>query len=144
MIIQVQIQKSLLIIEPILSKSLEIFKSLGIQNIDKSTFGIVFHQRNCGFEKSKKKTKISPFTWHTDDNGAVSYKVFTIIYYLRKDITIKGGNLKYEINYRELIHNVNVGDVLCFKGDIMHNPEPSYGLGCRDIIVVFMKRTRTI
>jgi hypothetical protein len=60
---------------------------------------------------------------------------------LRKDITIKGGNLRYEINDRELIHNVNVGDVLCFKGDIMHNPEPSYGLGCRDIIVVFMKRT---
>ena len=132
-------KQSLLIIQPIVSKSLEIFKQLGIHNIDDTTFGVEFHQLNSGFGKEKQ---ISPFTWHIDDNAVVSYKVYTIIYYLRKDITIKGGDFQYEINDIELKHIVCSGDVLCFKGDISHIPEPSSGFGCRDIICVFIKRTQ--
>ena len=82
----------------------------------------------------------NPFAWHQDDYGAVNYKVNTIIYYLRKDKTIRNGNLKYKINDIEATHIVKKGDILCFRGDLWHYPETSTGFGCRDIIVVFIKR----
>ena len=125
-------------LDPIIKKSLEIFDNFGFNDIDKSVYSVEFHQRNCGFERKNKRE--NPFTWHQDDYGAVNYRVNTIIYYLRKDKTIINGNLKYRINGKEDKHIVKNGNILCFRGDLWHYPETSTGFGCRDIIVVFIKR----
>ena len=65
---------------------------------------IEFHQRNCGFEKKYKRT----FPWHEDDYGAVNFKVYTIIYYIRKDHTIKGGNLEYKFKNKNYIQQIKM------------------------------------
>ena len=124
-------------IDPILLKSISILDNNNIDNYDKNTYYIEFHQRNCGFEKKP----YGIFSWHQDDGGAVSYNVHTIIFYLRKDKTIQGGDLLYKDGSKEQKHIVNVGDIINFRGDLKHKPEETSGFGCRDIIVVFIKRT---
>ena len=128
------------IIQPIKSKSIEILESLKITNYDKNIYAIEFHQRNSGFEKKPYEL----FAWHKDDYEVLGHPVYTILFYLRKDETIKGGNLQYFLKTKNEkirhIHIVNVGDILCFKGNISHYPEPTSGFGCRDLISVFIKR----
>ena len=125
------------LIKPLLEKTKEILDQSGKQNYDMKTYLMEFHQRNCGFEKKSKAT----FSWHQDDYAAVSYKVYTVIYYLRKDKTIQGGNLEYEYEYKKKkIQEINGGEILCFDGDLNHRPELCEGFGCRDIIVMFIKK----
>ena len=124
------------IILPIINKSYQILESQNINNYDRNNYYIEFHQRNCGFEK----TPHSWLVWHKDDYGAVPFKVYSILFYIRKDISVKGGNLLYKINNKEQKHIVNKGDILSFRGDLSHIPEDSSGFGCRDLIVVFIKR----
>ena len=69
------------LIKPLLEKTKEILDQSGKQNYDMRYYLMEFHQRNCGFEKKSKIT----FSWHEDDYAAVNYKVYTVIYYLRKD-----------------------------------------------------------
>jgi len=123
-----------IILDPIITKSKEILDIFDKKNYDLSQYYVEFHQQNCGFQKNNKKF----FDWHIDNYGAVNYKVYTIIYYLRKDITIKGGNLEYilEKNYVQPIED---GKILCFDGNLKHRPEMCSGFGCRDSIVVFIK-----
>ena len=45
------------------------------------------------------------------------------------------GTRAMSINY-----TVSQGDYVLFPGNIYHSPEPSYGFGCRDSIVVFIRR----
>ena len=127
------INKSDLIIE----KSLEELKKNNIQDFDKNVYHIEFHQKNNYFNKKKGSNN---FMWHTDDKAVTKYNVYTIIFYLRKDYSVKGGDFKYKINNNEFIHIVKMGDVLSFKGDIIHKPTETYGFGCRDSIIVFIKR----
>ena len=108
-----------------------------MEQVDSSNYLIEFHQTNC-FEY-KNKTQ-SYFEWHTDDEAPVSFKVYTVIIYLRKDPTVRGGNFEYKIDGINHVHNVNAGDCLIFRGDMYHNPQPSWGFGCRDAIVGFIKR----
>lgn len=103
---------------------------------DPKKYLIEFHQRNSGFEKKKHKT----FDWHEDDFAATSWPVQTCIFYLRKDTTIEGGDLEYKIDGEKHTHKVETGDLLQFKGNISHKPQSTSGFGCRDIIVVFVKR----
>ena len=124
-------------INPIIKKAFDILDSNGTKNYDKNNYLAEFHQRNCGFEKKK----YGHFDWHTDDGGATSYLVYSVLFYLRKDNTVSGGNLEYEINKTKFVHEVKQGDILSFRGDIKHYPQPTEGFGCRDIIVVFVKRT---
>jgi hypothetical protein len=121
----------------IVKKAFDILDSNGTKNYDKTKYLAEFHQRNCGFEKKK----YSHFDWHTDDGGATSYPVYSVLFYLRKDKTVSGGNLEYEINKTKFVHEVKQGDILSFRGDLKHYPQPTEGFGCRDIIVVFVKRT---
>ena len=123
----------------IVNKSVDILKQNGISNFNKNKFYIEFHKRNSGFEK---KDFGNWFIWHEDDNAAVNYLCYTVIFYLRKDHTLKGGNLLYKLNGKECVQTIKTGDILQFKGDIEHCPEPVTGFGCRDIIVVFIKRTK--
>ena len=123
------------IIEPIMIKTKQILDMFNKKNYDLSQYYIEFHQRNCGFEKKCKRT----FNWHTDDYGAVNFKVYTIIYYIRKDNTIKGGNLEYIFENKNYIQQIKDGRILCFDGNLKHQPEICSGIGCRDSIVVFIK-----
>ena len=110
-------------------------ESKHIDNYDKSRYFIEFHQRNC-FGSNKKKT----YEWHKDDYEAVHFKTYTFIFYLRKDITVVGGNLLYKERNKVKTHTVISKTMLHFRGDLLHFPEPCSGFGCRDAIVVFMPR----
>ena len=124
------------ITQPILSKTKEVLNSFGISNYDLSTWFVEFQQRNCGFEKKAKRT----FKWHKDDYSTIPCKVHTVIFYLRKDKSIKGGNLEYKLEKETHHQKIETGDILCFNGNIDHQPEICSGMGCRDSIVVFVKR----
>lgn len=123
-------------IESILAKCKEVLDSFNKTNYDLSKWFMEFQQRNCGFERKVKRS----FDWHIDDYATISYKVYTIIFYLRKDKTIKGGNLEYKLKNKKYNQQIETGDILCFDGDIKHRPEICDGMGCRDTIVVFIKR----
>tara|TARA_Y100000590_G_scaffold328030_1_gene372413 strand:- start:394 stop:879 length:486 start_codon:yes stop_codon:yes gene_type:complete len=123
------------LLNPILDISMNILNKCNKINYDKNNYYIEFQQRNCSNEKYTH-----PFTWHKDDFSAVPWRTYTVIFYIRKDSTIKNGDLKYIINDNEYIKIINTGDILCFDGDILHKPQNSYGFGCRDTIVVFFKK----
>ena len=122
--------------KPVLDKAIDVLKQNSITDFDAQFYSIEFHQRNCGFEKKPYQL----FSWHEDDGGAISYRVHTIIFYIRKDIAVKDGNLEYKIGKETFTHIVKEGDILSFKGNIKHRPQPTSGFGCRDIIVCFIKR----
>jgi len=122
-------------IEPIMKKTKQLLDMFNKTNYDLSRYYIEFQQRNCGFETKSKRT----FPWHEDDYGAVNYKVHTIIYYIRKDSTIEGGNLEYTLENTNYIQEIKNGQILCFDGNLKHRPEICFGIGCRDSIVVFIK-----
>jgi len=122
-------------VKPILLKTKQLLETYNKTNYDLSQYYIEFQQRNCGFEKKCKRT----FDWHKDDYGAVNYKVYTIIYYIRKDNTIKDGNLEYMFGNKKYIQQIKNGQILCFDGNLKHRPEICLGIGCRDSIVVFIK-----
>lgn len=123
------------LLQPIIELSTKILDKFNKIEYDKDKYLIEFHQRNCNYEKY-----VHPFTWHKDDYSAVPWETYTIIFYIRKDSTIKDGNLKYMINDKEYIININTGNILCFDGNILHKPQNSYGFGCRDSIVIFFKK----
>lgn len=122
--------------DTILSKTKEVLDYFNRTDYDLSTWFVEFQQRNCGFEKKVKRT----FDWHRDDHATIGYKVYTVIFYLRKDETIKGGNLEYKLGKQTYTQKTGTGDVVCFNGSIYHRPEVCSGMGCRDSIVVFVAR----
>jgi hypothetical protein len=98
-----------------------------------------FRQTNCF--SSNKNNSTSHFDLHKDDYGPINSECISIIYYIRKDQGIKGGNFLYKedknlpvLTYQE----IDEGDVLIFKGNLEHTQEPTYGIGCRDTIGVFI------
>jgi len=128
--------------EGLLNKSNTIIKNLNIYNLvlNPKKYTIEFIQRNHfdGFWKTPNL-----LSWHQDDYGATNRKVFTIIYYIRKDTTVRGGDLEYsDYENERKTHMVKEKDVLCFSGNIYHNSTKSEGFGCRDIIVVQFERLK--
>lgn len=122
----------------IFNLSYAVLEKSNIKNYSKEIYLLEFQKRNSGFENKE----YNYFRWHKDDYAVLSYNVYTIIFYIRKDNTLKGGNLLYRFNYDSEIISKEIveRDVLCFKGDILHCPESVDGFGCRDIIVIFFKR----
>ena len=125
------------IIEPILEKAYAILDKYKI-NYDRKDkrYLVEFQRRNC-FETANNKFQWS--VWHKDNDALRSYRAQTLIFYLRKDICVHGGNFEYKINNEHFQHYVAEKDTLCFSGDLMHYPTPTWGVGCRDIIVVLIK-----
>lgn len=126
------------ITQPVLSMTKEVLDCFNITNYDFSAWFVEFQQRNCGFEKKVKRT----FGWHKDDYATIGHKVYTVIFYLRKDETIKGGNLEYKLGKQTYNQKIASGDIVCFNGNMYHQPEVCSGMGCRDSIVVFVKRRK--
>jgi len=104
-------------------------------NINKNNFHVDFHRYYLNNESYE-----TDFTWHKDDKGATSYNVNIIIFYLRKDPTLKGGNLLYkkDINIRKI--NINKNNIVLMRGDLIHKPENLQGYGRRDSIVIQFER----
>jgi hypothetical protein len=98
-----------------------------------------FRQTNCF--SSNPDSSISHFDIHTDDYGPLNSKCISIIFYVRKDRGIKGGNFLYkkDKNFPMVFsEEIAEGDVVIFKGNLEHAQEPTYGIGCRDTIGVFI------
>ena len=127
-----------IIIKPIIEKTKYILDLFNKINYDLSKYYIEFQHRNCGFEKKCRRT----FPWHVDQDGPMDSKVYSIVFYIRKDRGVKGGGLEYKIKGTKYMQYINEGDIVCFDGDIVHRPEICYGIGCRDSIVVFIKKTK--
>ena len=133
--------------ETLLERSVELLKMEGITDYDEKKFCIDFHQRNC-FEKNDNKHNWS--VWHVDDYSVIGNPVYTILYYVRIDKTVKGGELLFDTQNKFSFFSSNTfqckelevseGDIVCLKGDLLHKPSPTWGFGCRDLIVVFIKR----
>lgn len=108
-------------------------------NIDKNKIKMDFRQTNCF--TNDKNNSVSHFNLHKDDYHSVATKCMVVVYYLRKDLGIKGGNFGYNANKNTTlltIENINKGDVLIFKGNLLNLQQHTYGIGCIDIISVYI------
>ena len=76
-----------IIIKSIIEKTKEILDLFNKINYDLSKYYIEFQHRNCGFEKKCRRT----FPWHVDQDGPMDSKVYSIVFYIRKDRGVKGG-----------------------------------------------------
>lgn len=129
--------------KPLIEKAYELLRDCGITNLSDTKWKVEYHQRNC-FGKEKQKM----FQWHTD-YAIISpfYNVYTVIFYIRKDKTVHGGNFKCMppdsiwSNKKEEI-NIEEGDILMFDGSMVHRAQEAYGFGCRDAIVVFINKNK--
>lgn len=130
-------QKDIEYTKPIIDRAIACLKDNNITNFDEKKWCIDFHQRNCGFEKNKYQWSV----WHKDDHAVINCKVHTVIFYLRKDITVGGGDFEYKKNGEKIIQKIESKSILQFCGNLSHRPQETWGFGCRDIIVVFIKRT---
>ena len=85
----------------------------------------------------------SPFGLHQDDFGVISEKVVTIIWYLRKDDTINGGDLHYSYTdcSIEKTNLLNITDnmTVMFTGNLWHMPQKCSGAGARQLVVIQFK-----
>tara|TARA_R110000822_G_scaffold28179_11_gene83880 strand:- start:23 stop:568 length:546 start_codon:yes stop_codon:yes gene_type:complete len=124
---------------PILHKSISLLIYHGYKDFDPKCVVFEFHRRNY-LSFGDKRTPHEDFLWHIDDMSVTPFKVYSIIFYLRKDSTIKGGNLLYKLDGKEKKIDISGGDCVVFPGNIYHCPQLSYGFGCRDSIVVFIRR----
>ena len=124
------------ILYPILKKK-KVYEILDLNQFDynKNQYYIEFHQRNCSFEKrhiiSLIGIKMIMMLFHIK---------YIVHYFILEKIAVKGGNLLYKENGKQLKHIVRSGNILSFKGDLMHFPQQSNGFGCRYLIVLFVKR----
>ena len=65
----------------------------------------------------------------------------TIIYYLKKDDSIKKGNFLYkDVNNKNCEIIIENNMILMLDGRITHKPDDLEGRGCRESIVVQFKR----
>ena len=81
------------IIQPVISKSIEILESLKIKNYDEDIYAIEFHQRNSGFEKKPYEL----FTWQkTDDQDEVLGKwVYSFLFGMFHINQIRNGKIQF-------------------------------------------------
>jgi len=114
------------------------FERYGYRNheIKRNNYFIELSRYKC--IKNEKPLQI--FGYHKDDKSTTDYKVNTIIFYLEKNDTIVGGDLKVKINNKENCIPIEKRKAICFKGDLLHTPTEVSGEGVRDCIVVQIHR----
>ena len=113
----------------LLESSTNLLKSKGY-NFDPHTHYIELQRYNVtGLVKPH-------YDWHIDDNGPLNCKVVSIIYYLRKDKTVRGGDLAFFRKKFKTYSNL----AITFKGNKYHRATDMKGHGVRDCIVVMFKR----
>ena len=121
-----------------------IFSNNGIININTNRMVLEFQQLNCF-----GNDKVRNFNWHNDNNVIsglpFSRGVYTLIFYIRKDKTVRSGNFEFKRKNKFFGRptsrlEISEGDVLIFDGSIRHRAIKSYGFGCRDLITVFAEK----
>jgi hypothetical protein len=148
-------------IKTLISKSAELLKDSKF-DIDANTWFIESHSYNS-YNSNLDKLE-SLLTWHQDDYGGWSEKVSTILWYIRKDDSLNGGDLLWTsglkdpdpVNYNwggwfnkvkvDVIENEKINKtvvsenlVVLMTGDLWHCPEHIYGTGSRDLVVIQFK-----
>lgn len=116
---------------------------LNITNFVKGKYMVEFHQANLFANEN-----IKSFNWHQDISVIYPLKIpYTVLFYLRKDRTVKGGNLLIRPNITKFWPNkqnkfipIKAGTIVIMDGEMEHKPEPASGSGCRDIIAVFFHK----
>ena len=101
--------------------------------IDKSKYQIDIQSYNLSLKKYNTK-----FDWHEDgiEINLDKLSVYTLIIYLRKDITIKNGNFNVILNHTKNKIYIESDIMILLDGDITHKPDDIEGFGCRDSIVI--------
>jgi hypothetical protein len=126
----------------LINNTKKLLRSNKIRNFNENKFYVEFQRANLP-ELNNINTR--KFDLHFDDYGAVSYPVWTVIYYIRKDNGIKGGNFEYRPNfYKFEIKKIKLNEcsILIFPGNIYHSAEKMSGFGCRDLILIQFARTK--
>jgi hypothetical protein len=92
------------------------------------------------------KYVVTPFSWHQDDSGGwPEQRVNTILWYIERDDTLKGGNLLWSLDTRDPEYNsdfnkyklnISTGMVVMMRGDTWHCPEDVWGKGIRKLLVI--------
>ena len=127
---------------PILHKAISLLIHHNYTDFDTRCVSFEFHRRN--YLSFGKKKSHHDMVWHYDDMTVSPFRMYSIVFYLRKDKTIKGGGFLYDTDKIKTGNikkaDIESGDYVVFPGSLYHSPEPSYGFGCRDSIVVFIKR----
>lgn len=131
--------KELQFIHPILFKAFSLLIHKGFHNFDPNIATIEFQRRNYS-NFGRRNTNHRDLVWHTDDYSVDPWEVYTVIFYVRKDASVRGGNFFYEENKKEYEIKVSKGLCLIFPGYINHSPQHGSGFGCRDSIVVLVKK----
>ena len=110
----------------------------------------LFEFHSYAMFKNKKQEGL--LTKHIDDRAGVSYPTITLIWYVIKDSTIEGGNIRFYkdfqdkkgivINLWKSESNKNRKKCICliFKGNLHHQPEELSGKGERSAIVFQFER----
>ena len=120
--------------------------------IDKQKWFVESHSYNA----TQQQGVTTPLAWHQDDYGGWPEQVCTVLWYLRKDSTLIGGNFcicdsdpeNYDVFSRKSIQQtkdiitipINNHTVIIMSGDIWHCPENLQGTGSRDLVVVQFKQ----
>ena len=89
---------------------------------------------------------ISRFDWHCDDDGNLT-KEFehgcnTIIFYIRKDPTLRNGNLEVmdpDLRCIDVTPLKNTIKMVAMSGTLEHCPQSIIGIGIRDCVVLQFK-----
>lgn len=96
------------------------------------------------YNLSGEKDLDSGLCWH-NENINYKYNVISVLIYLRKDKTIKDGNLRYKTLEKEKkTINLNINEdnciILIMDGNVYHKPEKCSGFGKRELINVSFEK----
>jgi hypothetical protein len=124
--------------EYIRNLAIEYLKYIGLY-VNENNFMIEYWRYRCFGDKLN-----SVLPRHKDSYGALLCPINTCIFYIRKDKTLKGGNLNIYDNslfgYINKIPNKTImssnNNVVLMDGDLIHQITAFEGTGIRDIIVV--------
>ena len=118
---------------------LKIFKIYGYKSetLRKENYFLELQRYDCS---EKDDTKLFPFDFHEDDGAVIDYKVNTIVFYIEKSETIRGGDFMVEINGKKNTIPIEPKMALVFTGNLVHAPTQCYGKGTRDCMVFHLER----
>lgn len=109
---------------------------------DRDQYCVEYHKMSS----DGKETIFPPFEWHIVDGGAVNYNTVAALFYVKKDETLEGGNLYWNLREcndgNEILIPIKTGSIVLIEGNVPHNPEPISGVGERELIVIFYKSLR--
>lgn len=127
--------------QDIVSLAYSYLDKYGITDYNRSKYAVEFHQKSCFAEPVKSTIGAN---WHIDNNVVSMFRTpYTILFYIRKDKTVRGGNFECApstriFNMKSEIIEIKEGDILLFDGDMQHRAMSASGFGCRDVVAVFI------